>query len=1265
MAEEQIGISYRINLGRLNTDVKSAKDKIDQFHRYIERTSRTVAAKSGQPITAMSIAFDKNNKMMLKMVKESFAGVRGAVPRMVKDFEKLSKAMGGDPARTGALRKEFIKVNDAIAKTSLAMDAAGKNGKRFYETANRAAIVQSKLRGELKATANGLEKVASAEQKVAAVVDKSTKVRTNAASSLREMGITSNTNTKAFQKMRLSTLEYQKVAKLTSTQMKRLQETTLKSAETAKVASSRYDRLSKRLAHSQAQIRRQTGAMGDSQRALERWSLSGIKAMALSQAAWIASGAVIFGTMAAIGQTVKAFMDFNQELTDAAAIVQATTTGYREMREAALSAFQASTMGAVETTQALKVLGQAGLDAGEAAQTLETIYKITTATGAETGEAVQFMTTALNVWKLSAKDAARVGNILGAALNYSKLEVEDIGTVFNFLASMAKMLGMSIEDLAATMAVMRNAGVRASTIATGMRGVFSKLIAPTAKFEKQLASVGLELKDVSLITNDFFTVLRRLETAGFDITKIFKGMRRREAAALAAALNQGTDAFEVMKKSITDTAALDVMFNRSMKGMKNQIILLGHSIQAGLIQGLEHAKPGIIRITRLLLAFVEAVKILAPALAIGAMAFVTLNAAMAAFGLISTNAFAGLYVFIATIHPAILAIGAVTAALTIGIRAWDAWGQTSKKTRDTLKQEIDDLSKLKALLNDDNRSREKKLEILADYAKDYPELLSYMDKEQLSMQKLVRIIDELNKKRKATLKIEREKRVEFLRGAISEAEGDRFTAAQGLPDIFSADPAKLRAYKSELLKLLVLLGRIGKKPAKQGMPASRPEDPTDLPAKEQKKLMEDLWKWELEKTKRHDDAIADGHESTEKALLEQRAGRVKEEKALVEGFRKWELETAKSYDDAIADGHEETEKELIEQKKDRVKLSEETTKKLIELVKEYRDTEFELLKQAKKNELDEADFTEWLAAAEFDREKERLRERVGLLEEYRKELILKAPEDPALKAQIDLLDLIIAKYKKLEPVRKKALQTDPKDMVGGIKKGFEEATKELANEYELWRNMTKETMMDMRDTMSDVFFDSMMGELKTAGDYWRAFTTSVKRMIANMAAQWVMSGIFGGGSGKPGLLQIGMTAASAYFAGSGGASASTVPATEAGVGWAGGAIAHLGGLMKKYHTGGLKSNELLAMLKTNEFVMRDSATRSIGVQNMEYMNRTGQIPQQQQAGPSVINHNYYVDAMDAQSFDIAMRTKGSRAIHDISLNSVARAKDRRDRRVSR
>ena len=956
-----------------------------------------------------------------------------------------------------------------------------------------------------------------------------------ASAELKKMGITSGITTAQFQKMNFEVADHAKIAKLTRLQIKELENSMVSSGKATSQQAHQFNRLGKRLEHSEYQVRKQTSAMGDARRAQERWG-AGFKYMMMSQAAWIASGAVIFGTLGAITQALRDFLDFNQGLVDAAAITQATSAGYKRMEKAAISAFKSSTMGIKETTEALKILGQAGMDATDAAIALETVYKVTTATGGGTTEVVKFLTTAINVWKLSAEDAAKVGNILGAALNYSKLEVEDLGVTFNYVASIAKTVGMSITELAATMAVMANAGIKASTIGTGLRGVMSKLISSSPKLEKELAKVGLTFGDVSLTTHSLMEALETLSKAGFDLKNIFTGLRRREAAALNVMLEQGVERFKLMTEALKDTTAIEVMFERSMKGMKNQLILTGHQIQAVLIDMLKVSQPVIIGIAKSIQALTAALRDLAPVLIGLGISFaawkisaiiITAATAKLAAGFTAATIAAGIFgkvLMFIKVHPILtfltLLVGGYTAVKAI----IDATTISIKKHLSQLNREIDDTRKLQILLMDSNRTNEEKLRILADYAKDYPTLLKFLDQEKIKIEDITKLISEENKVRKKKILRLKQEELASLKTRLAYIEiayGEDY------------DPSK----ESRLKRWLKLTG----------------EDTKTL--RNQIRLL-----------------------NFEIAALE---GKVPEIKLPPE-IKPSELD-----------------KEALERLK-------ETFKKNMAfqgvLYKIQEDLDKDFNKTLKDN-----------AKALSDWKRDR----------FKKDMEFQAT---LYKLQEDL-------DKEFE---KKKKDYDKRDFGAGMMEGLRKYRDLISDEYKIWEDMAYESAMAMQNSFSDLFFDAMMGDLHSLSDYWKAFTTSIKRMIANMASMWLMFSVFNMGG-------IGLASHQ------------------------GGLIkAHSGGLIKKMHSGGqnLKSDETIRILKDHEYVIKDSSVRSIGVAALDFANKTGRLPQASQPQQVIHKHYTYVYAIDSESMDLALRKRGAGAIGDISLNANAYARGRQDPRVS-
>jgi len=1092
---------------------------------------------------------------------------------------------------------------------------------------------------------------------------------------LKKMGISATTTTKQFEGMNFTALEHTKIAKLTKVQMGNLEKSIEKTGVATGAASKQYDRLSKRLEHSQYQIRQQAGAMGDARRAQERWSATGMKAMFLSQTAWLASGAVIFGVLSTIRTGIQNFMDFNQGLVDAAAITQATSAGFEQMRKAAMGAFTSSTMGAKEATDALKILGQAGMDATDAAIALETVYKVTTATGGATTDVVKFLTTALNVWNLSAKDAAEVGNILGAALNYSKLEVEDLTTVFNYVASMAKSAGMSITELAATLAVMANAGIKASTIGTGLRGVFTKLIATTPKFEKQLRSVGLTVDDVSLVTNDFFTVLKRLQDAKFDMPKIFKGMTRREAASLNVILEQGVERFKLMEKALTDTTAVEVMFERSMMGMKNQIILTGHQIQAVFIDALKYSQPIIIKITQTIRALIDAIRQLSPILLGVGAAFM----AWKVWGVLMISMFtevAAKATFLNSIlmflsrHPIFASITLLITGFAAVKAIIDATTVSVKEHVSQLNREIDDLSKLQILMMDVNKTDEEKLDILANYAKDYNILLPLLSKEKFMIEDVIELTSKENKERKEKIRLLKEEELARLKSELSRRKmaKEAATAEIGEPSPWMQ---KLQSFFG--LGFKETIGDLEKQIKTIQLELDRMAGKG--PKIEKPKVKFEFTEEMIDAVEKMEYDLANARKQAEIDLEENLA-----KFGIVEGA-KTKLTTEQIH--ARETAYKTYNKKLTEIKEEELKTATEIYEKTEKLEKEFRDTQFEQTKRAMEATLDEHEYRQWLAEAEFEREKENNRERTKAIEKYRDELKKTYAEaeikDPALLKQIEQLDLLIKKWRELGLIKKEdAKAYDPKDMVGGFKKGVEEMVTAWTDGYALMKDFARDAFQSIQSSFSDIVYDNMIGELKSINDYWKVLKNAILRHIADIATKMIISGIMGTAAKKFDWLGSFMTLAGAGLsvgAAASGASAMTAPTVgfdpNVAINMPG--TGHTGGMISgnssnsfkafsdaiRMHSGG----EVMRILKKGEYVMQDSAAKSIGRGNLDQMNRTGQIPQPQ---PQIIDRRTtinYIQAIDAASFEQTLREKGGRAIYDMSLNSYSAARGKRDPRV--
>lgn len=106
------------------------------------------------------------------------------------------------------------------------------------------------------------------------------------------------------------------------------------------------------------------------------------------------------------------------------------------------------------------------------------------------------------------------------------------------------------------------------------------------------------------------------------------------------------------------------------------------------------------------------------------------------------------------------------------------------------------------------------------------------------------------------------------------------------------------------------------------------------------------------------------------------------------------------------------------------------------------------------------------------------------------------------KDQIEDIDLMLSEYKDT--------------YAGGIKSALYDIQKEAMTAGKASYSLTKDFAAQSKDTLSNILFDGIKGDMKSFSDYFSKFTDSLLKaftdMVAQMVAQKMMLSIFGGGS---------------------------------------------------------------------------------------------------------------------------------------------------------
>lgn len=513
-----------------------------------------------------------------------------------------------------------------------------------------------------------------------------------------------------------------------------------------------------------------------------------IKSLIQWQIEWYFTQNLIFGLSGILSQGIKNMIDFEQKMANLQAITNSTTADTNEMGKAARQLGINSRMSALEIADGMTILGQAGFSAKETILAMNAVVALSTSTLTDMKISTDLVTTALRAFDLGADQSAKVANVMAASTNYSKLTMEDLKTAFNYVAVIGKQAGLSIEEITATLGALRDRGIQASTMSTGLRGILGTLIAPTARFRAEIEKVGLTMDQVNPRYNEWGDILTRLRDSGFSVTNAFQGMDKRQAGALVAVI-QSADAYKRLLEQVTGTNAAFEMQSiqlgttqSNLLLLKNNIIELSLKISDGLLPPLYAVTLGLKSLVQGINETGNGISSWTKIVIVATTAIVSLTSVIVGFRYV-------VWPFLSGILGLEGGFTAVTAAISnlkwgfIGITVIIATALTA------LGMYFYNLNKTKKEMLDLHKETSTSIPVLQELAKE-------IGKQKDGSKELVGIMDRL-----VVLYPSLKGQVDAYTGSVKDATGlvNKLTEAQ-LANYLASVPTKLQDYQEQLVK---------------------------------------------------------------------------------------------------------------------------------------------------------------------------------------------------------------------------------------------------------------------------------------------------------------------------------------------------------------------------------------------------------------------------------------------------------------------------------
>ena len=202
--------------------------------------------------------------------------------------------------------------------------------------------------------------------------------------------------------------------------------------------------------------------------------------------------------LAGVGLAVKAYAEFDEQMSKVQAATHASTDEMAQLREAAIQAGADTAFSAKEAGQAIEELSKAGVSTSDILNGgLSGALALAAAGSMEVADAAELAATAMVQFKLSGSDIPHVADLLAAGAGKAQGSVQDLGMALKQGGLVAASMGMSVDETVGSLAAFASAGLLGSDAGTSLKTALLMLANPSKQAAGTMAELGIKAYDAS------------------------------------------------------------------------------------------------------------------------------------------------------------------------------------------------------------------------------------------------------------------------------------------------------------------------------------------------------------------------------------------------------------------------------------------------------------------------------------------------------------------------------------------------------------------------------------------------------------------------------------------------------------------------------------------------------------------------------------------------------------------------------------------------
>ncbi len=307
----------------------------------------------------------------------------------------------------------------------------------------------------------------------------------------------------------------------------------------------------------------------------------------------VGAGATIAGTatLAGAGLAVKAYADFDKQMSSVDAATHETTRNMSLLREAAIAAGADTAFSAVDAAKGIEELAKAGVSTKDIlGGGLRGSLDLAAAGNLSVGESAEIAASALTQFKLSGDKVPHLADLLAAGAGKAQGSVHDLGEALNQAGLVAAQTGLTIEETTGGLAAFASAGLTGSDAGTSFKTMLAAITPNSKEAAKAMKDLGISAFDSEgrfIGLSEYAGVLQKSLTGLTDEQRIatLETIFGSDAIRAASVLyEQGAEGVQKWEDAVNDAGYAAETASRMQDNLAGDLEKLGGSFDTVLIQ---------------------------------------------------------------------------------------------------------------------------------------------------------------------------------------------------------------------------------------------------------------------------------------------------------------------------------------------------------------------------------------------------------------------------------------------------------------------------------------------------------------------------------------------------------------------------------------------------------------------------------------------------------------------------------------------------------